>query len=225
MNTEIQQAEAKFEVLQAKNHDVIDSAQALQVVDDTTYEQAVSIGLEANRRIKVVQLEFSEPKAAAHKAWKAISALETKLLEPLEAIKKLMSSKSGAYHAEKLRKEREAEELRLAEERKRIEEAALASAQKLEEAGDVEGAQQIVEAAISPTAVIPQAVTGAPKVNGVSQRTVWKYRVVDEKAVPREFLCVDETKLGKYTRAMGASAKVAGVEFYPETTTAFGGGR
>ena len=53
---------------------------------------------------------------------------------------------------------------------------------------------------------------------GIATVKTWKYRIVDAEAIPREYLMIDEKKLGAYARAMKEGAKVAGVEFYAEET-------
>lgn len=70
------------------------------------------------------------------------------------------------------------------------------------------------------TVVAPIIHRETPKVSGLSDRRVWKFRVVDPAKVPREFLMVDEVKLGRYVRAMRESAKVEGVEVYDEGSLA-----
>jgi hypothetical protein len=62
--------------------------------------------------------------------------------------------------------------------------------------------------------------TSVESVEGVSKRTVWKFRITDEAAVPREFLLVDEKRIGQIVRAMKGETKIPGIEAYPETVLA-----
>lgn len=218
----IPQAQAKFDALKDGTSTLLTQAQNLFIKDDATYNLACEIGKTVSERIKLIQTEFKPSKEAAHAAHRAITALEAKLIDPLTAVKKLMATKAGSYHEEQLRKAREAEEKRLAEARRQAEEIALTQAVDLAEAGDEEGASFAIENVPMPTA---QPVVATPKVEGVKQVTRWKFRIVDEKIIPRDFLIIDEQKLRKYAEAMKSGAKVAGVEFYPETSSTFGGGR
>jgi hypothetical protein len=68
-----------------------------------------------------------------------------------------------------------------------------------------------VEAVSVPTPVV--------KVAGLTFRDVWKFRVVDANLIPREFLCVDEAKLGKFARDSKGQCSMTGVEFYTEQTS------
>ena len=52
-----------------------------------------------------------------------------------------------------------------------------------------------------------------PKVEGVSTRTVWKYRFANEFMIPRNYLMPDEKKIGAHARSMRESASIPGVEF------------
>lgn len=52
---------------------------------------------------------------------------------------------------------------------------------------------------------------------GVSVRHVWRYEVIDETKVPREYLCVDFIKISQLTRGAGdRMPKVAGIRFFKE---------
>lgn len=66
----------------------------------------------------------------------------------------------------------------------------------------------------------PVVAKEAPKVSGVSTREVWKFRVTDPAAVPREYLVVDEQKLGAMARSTKGTVTVPGVEFYSEEVMA-----
>ena len=82
---------------------------------------------------------------------------------------------------------------------------------KAENAGRV--AEANVQTAGALASAAPFVESTLTKPSGISTRQVWGFRVVDESLVPREFLMVDEKKLGQYARAMKAGAKVAGIEF------------
>lgn len=68
--------------------------------------------------------------------------------------------------------------------------------------------------------VAPVVESQAPKTEGVSYRTVYKFRIVDETQVPRKYLVVDETKIRKVVQALGKDAEIPGVEIYPEQVVA-----
>ena len=80
---------------------------------------------DAQKRVKEL---FAEPKSAAHKAHKSITALERKLLAPLEGARKTISIKLTSYEDDQ-RRIAEAKRLELEAEAHRI-----AVAKKLEDA-------------------------------------------------------------------------------------------
>jgi hypothetical protein len=53
-------------------------------------------------------------------------------------------------------------------------------------------------------------------------RKAWKHRIIDETKVPREYLMIDESKLGAMARATKGTVKVDGVEFYADDVIAAG---
>jgi hypothetical protein len=61
------------------------------------------------------------------------------------------------------------------------------------------------------------------RVSGVAYVEKWTYEVKDEKAIPREFLTIDHTKLRRHVELMGESARVPGVEVFRVKTARIGG--
>jgi hypothetical protein len=62
--------------------------------------------------------------------------------------------------------------------------------------------------------VIPKSV---PKVAGISMRENWKFRIVNEKLIPREYLKVDDVKIGAIVRALKGATNIPGIEAYNES--------
>ena len=84
-------------------------------------------------------------------------------------------------------------------------------------------AEQILEEPVAaPVVHVPPA---APKLAAVSARKVWKYRVVNEALIPRQYLTVDHAAIGRVVSALGGRAKIPGIEVYEETVIAAGGRR
>ena len=64
--------------------------------------------------------------------------------------------------------------------------------------------------------VAPVIEREAPKVAGIATREVWRFEVTDPALVPREYLVVDEAKIGKVVRALKGDTAIAGVRVYSE---------
>jgi hypothetical protein len=58
----------------------------------------------------------------------------------------------------------------------------------------------------------------APKVEGVTTRESWNFKITDERLVPREFLAVDEDKIRRHVRNLKTFAVIPGVEVFKTET-------
>ena len=75
-----------------------------------------------------------------------------------------------------------------------------------------EAAKRDAELAAAAPAPVAKAET-----KGISTRADWDFDVLNEAAIPREFLTVDAVKPRRYAKAMKADANVPGVRFYAKT--------
>jgi hypothetical protein len=139
----------------------------------------------------------------------------------LEEIARKVEADRRATELAQLELERKAEEARL------MEAAAIAEA-----AGDKESANDLAEAAVNVTegakqvaaaissepVYIPPVVLAkeTPRVQGLSFRTIWKFRIVDPEKLPRKFLVPDEVKIGQIVRALKTQHGISGIEAYEE---------
>lgn len=126
---------------------------------------------------------------------------------------KLAKVKMDIFRQEQ-EKIRQVEERRLQEiARKMEEDRKLAEATMAEQAGDKAEAEQILNTPVEvPTVVLPKSM---PKSSTVI-RKIKKYRVINESAVPRQYLIIDGTKIGQVVRALGFQANIPGIEVYEE---------
>ncbi len=133
---------------------------------------------------------------------------------PLKEAEAWLSPQIIAWNAEQER-QRKAEEDRLREiARKEEEERRLQDAIMAEKTGDKEMAEEIISAPIQAAPVVVQKAV--PKVQGMSIRENWKFRITNEKMIPREYLKVDEIKIGQVVRALKGQTNIPGVEAYNE---------
>jgi hypothetical protein len=197
-------------------------AQANQVVisDAASNETAIAF-LKSIKAAQKKVSDFFEPlKSAAHKAWKQTTESEAQLLDPLKLAEKSIKDKSMTW-------QRQQEEARQAEQRRLqaiADEAARRERERLEkEAAKLKTpelkAARLAQAEAVTTPVVEVAKT-VGSTSGTSIKKLWKARVVNADAVPREWLMVNETALAVFAKSTKGSVKVAGVEFYAEDSMA-----
>ena len=209
-------------------------ASTFEVTSQEELDSAGELLVDIKKIRKQIDETFDPHIKAAHAAHKNLVATKAKFNAPLEAAEGVLKARTGKYLQEQ-EAARQAEQRRLEaearqqEQARRDAEAAAIRAQaeaQAKEAATKADAKAILAEAKQETAAIaaaPMIVTApvappapvAPK--GVTKSTVWKFRIVDEKAIPHEYLLIDEAKIGKIVRAMRGETRIAGVEVYPET--------
>ena len=190
----------------------LEAVPAIKNTDD--YLVAVELWKAGRAMMEQISAAYDTIIAAAHKTHKEAVAKKKSFFDPVETATKRIKGLMSIYDAEQERKRREEVARLEAEARKREEERKLAEAIAVEQAGDRVAADAIMEEEITlPPVYVPKSV---PKVAGVVYREVWKFRIVDSALVPREYLAVDEVKLGGVVRSTKGSLKIPGVEVYSE---------
>jgi hypothetical protein len=101
---------------------------------------------------------------------------------------------------------------------------AIAQAETVVEAARTTEAEVQAEVAtLEVTAAVisaPIVADASPKAAGISTRENWKYEIVDVNLIPREYLMVDEKKIGQVVKALKKDTNIAGIRAYPESTLA-----
>lgn len=122
------------------------------------------------------------------------------------------------------------EEIRIAEEKRAAEAQEKAAAklkkrsEKAAEKGQDDKAEQLQQEAEQVESFKPIVPANTTKVAGIQKKTIWKCRITDVGAIPREYMIPDEKMLGNIARSTKGSLKIPGVEFYSEETIASGRG-
>lgn len=140
---------------------------------------------------------------------------------------KLLTRKVGDYRAEQEWKRREEEERINAERRREAERKAREEAERkageLRQAGLKREAAKVVREAAKAPVEVPAPVSlqsTTPKIEGISSRKNWTFRIVNESLVPREYLVPDEKKIRGVVKALKEKAKIPGVEVFAEESVA-----
>lgn len=207
------------EVIQKEYFPTVSGAKALVISNKEEH----AIGLNVLKSIATAEARvkdlFKDPKEAAHKAHKAITEAEKKLLLPLADARNDVTGKILRFQSEE-RKKAEEEQKRLQEEaRKAEEERQLADAIEAEAAGDTQGADIIMAA---PAAVpVVEVKPNVAILAGVGSRTYYRCKIVSLIELVRyvasnpneiSLLQADETALRKRAESMKEGFKLPGCE-------------
>ena len=193
---------------------VYDQAKAITVIDNATMSQADELIKSMRLVRKEIGLAFDPIIAKAHAAHKEAKAQKDRAELPLIQAEEFLKPQIKKYLAEQERIRIEKEnELRL-QAQKAEEEKRLAEAAQLEAEGHKEEAEAVLE---KPAPIVmPTVEKTTPKADMRLYRKVWKFRIINEAAIPREYLKPDEIKIGGIVRALKGNCKIAGIEVYEE---------
>lgn len=208
---------------------VPEKARAITINSNEDYVQAGEILLVIKDLRKEIDTYFDPIIKKAFDSHKEAVAQKKRAEAPLVEAEGIIKPKIAAYLAEQERIRRE-EERRLQEiARREEEERRLAEAIKAEEemkkAGMAreEAAKQAAVILEKPIHVAPVVVPKVvPKVQGVSTSKRWTFRIVNPAIIPREYLMVDEQKIGSVVRAMKEKTNIPGIEVYSEDIVSAG---
>lgn len=194
---------------------VVEAAKLVKITSKETYVEAAGLWKELQAMGKEIKEAFNSIIQKAHQAHAEAIAQRDRYLDPVEKASRSVKSLMSAYDAEQERLRREAQARLEAEARRREEEARLAEAIAMEQAGQVAEAEAILAEPIQTPTIIVQKET--PKVEGGPVfRTIWKFRITDALAIPREYLVPDEVKIGQVVRALKGATSIPGVQPYEE---------
>lgn len=198
----------KTEAAPTESHDQIakqESESALEVLatvkgfkvhtrDDL--ELAAEVLADVKGRAKRIEAREKEITAPLNAALKSARALFRPAREALAEIEALIKSQIGAFTADEERRNREA----------------LAAAAAAHAQGDARGTQEALG-----------MVATTKNVSGLTTYQKWDFEIVDERALPREFLTANVTLIKEHASHATGGAEptpIAGVRFFPRMVVA-----
>jgi len=205
---------AEVVALVEKSDRFVAQAEEFKVADAPAYQQAGNW----LKQIKSKTKELDDLRKSMTKplddSKKAIMAFFKPPMERLSTAEVSIKRGMVAYAQIEEKKRVEAEEKLRKEQEKLLEKADIAAA-----AGKEKRAEKFEEKAEMMVTTVQSTVQ---KVAGIQFRKVWRYNIINEKLIPREYLMVDEKKLGELARTEKENANVPGVEFYADDVLAAG---
>ncbi|MFA5324417.1 MAG: hypothetical protein WC373_17200 [Smithella sp.] len=195
---------------------VPDQAKQISIKTMADYTRASDIIMSIKAIRKKITDTFKPIKQKMDAAKQEVLDQEKAADKPLKEAEAWLSPQIIEWNREqeRIRKAEEDRLRKIAEDEEK--ERKLQEAVAAEQSGNKEEAEAIInEPVYIPPVVVPKAV---PKVEGMSIRENWKFRITNEKLIPREYLKADEVKIGQVVRAMKSAANIPGVEVYNEGT-------
>ena len=193
---------------------IVEAAKRHEIVSGESFQKAGDLLKGIVYLLQEVDKTFDESIASAYKAHRDIIKAKKKHATPLAQARDFLRGRIGQYEDDqeqaRLQKERELQQ----KAQKREEQIALEEAAVLEAEGHSEEAQKMIEEPIeAPVVVVKKTV---PKVDGISTKHVWKFRIVDADVIPKDYLMPDEKAIGAIVRARKGKVDIPGVKVYKE---------
>lgn len=199
--------------IQLISESLIERSRSIEIKNTDTLKVAVELSGNAKKLIKKYDNVFDPLIAQAKKTVKDIQEEKNKLVDPLEKIIDFLKGKMQIYNNEQERKRAEEAARLYIEAYKRQDEERLREAVRLEREGKKEEAEEVLNEKPQPVNIIIQS---EEKIDGLYFVEEWKFKIIDETKIPREYLIPDVVKIGKMVRAMRRLTSIEGIEIYSE---------
>lgn len=189
------------------------------ITDNDSYQATAEDLKQIKNQMKAIEDYRKSITDPINEQVKKIKAFFDAPINKLKEAESVIKNAILSYQQEE-EKKRIAEQNRLREEaeKKRLELAK--KAEKLEAKGKIEKAEEVKQQA--EVIIAPVLAKDVPKVSGIATMKVWKFRITDEKAIPREYLIPNEKMLGQIAKSTKGTLTVPGIEFYSEDTISAG---
>jgi hypothetical protein len=214
--------ENKTKALETEGVALAERAKEIQVVDDNSLHLANEF-IHACRQMRNRINDHMDPIIKkAHGLWKHVLGEKQNLEKAPKFGEETVGPRIAAYKRkieEEIRAREEEKERKIEEERRKKEEA-LEKAAELEKAGDQKKAEEELEKAEKIEekeellSLEPKFKPAMPETKGTSITQRWKFRVKNLKLVPREYLKLDEVKVGSAVRLSKGQVEIPGIEPY-----------
>lgn len=214
--------ENKIKALEIEGVALAERAKEIQVVDDKSLHLANEF-IHACRQMRKRIGETMDPIIKkAHGLWKHVLGEKQNLERAPKNGEETVGPKIASYKR-KVEEEAQAieeERQRKIEEEARKKEEALLKALEAEKVGDTEKAEEELKKAgeseeeETKLAELPKVEAKIPETPGTSIRQVWKFRLKNLKEVPREWLKLDDVKIGNAVRMAKGKIEIPGIEVY-----------
>ena len=219
INKESAEIPEDVQVLVAQAEGDMVLAQRFTIASNDNYVQAGEILKTVKGRYQEIEAKRKEMTSPLDEAKRRIMDFFRQPLEQLSNAERQIKSAMLTFMQEQERIRREQEERLQAlarVERERLDKLTSEKVSQALEEGNFEKAGEILDTVAE--VAVPTVQLEKPKVQGIKMVTRWKYRIIDESLIPREYLIPNEKLLASMAIAAKGATKIAGVEFYSEST-------
>ncbi len=202
-----------------KSEGLANQLQAFAITTQTDYTQAgeyLKSVKSATKQLDDLRISMTKP---LDESKKRIMDFFRKPLDILSRAEATLKRGMLGFQQEQEAK-RKAEEARLAELQRKEAEKLAKRAEKAEDKGNIARAEELRQQSQDVASITPIVAPTIQKVEGATTKKVWKFEVIDERAIPREYLIPDLVKIGKMVRAGGDTLQIPGIKIYSEETIA-----
>jgi len=207
------------EVNETRALQTIEEARQMEIIRPEQYTKAGEFLKVIKNFKKEIKESFDPIIEKTHQAHKEAVARRDKKLKPFVEAENLLGVKMVSFQTEQQRKA-QIEQERL---RKLAEAEARELERRAEKVKSEEKREELLQRAEETKNMTPVVKVEVPKIDKIATRTVWKFEVIDEKLVPREYLKIDEVKIGSVARATKGTLQIPGIRIYSEES--IGGSR
>jgi len=205
---EVEKNKEEFSVLLSKAMKV-----SLEIINEDKYIEACDLLLKIKQRRKFWDT-FNKPiKQSIDYLKKQVLDREKMVAEPLERAEiQYLKPAMAEYDRKKSEERRIKEEMMRAEFVRKEEEGKILLAEQFAKQGNSEEADRILNEKIN----VPVLSIAENKVEGISFSEIWRFEIENGDLIPKEYLLVDEKKIGQVVRALKDKCNIPGIRVYPE---------
>ncbi len=224
MANELSQTYSKLTEAVAEYQILCDTVECMEVKDDETLKNAIEMGSKINKFEKALEEKRKETVKPLNEEVKKINGMFKPVVDNVSKLNDTLKAKILPYQKaveEKRRAWVEAQRQKEIEEMEKRKNDMLKIAEEnnnslaLDMAVNIETEQKAIEEKAVNVKTIVKAEDGAK----TTITRTWTFEVIDEKIIPRTFLCVDERAIkqlikDKKEEIENGTLKLAGIRFY-----------
>lgn len=196
--------------VESESTSVVKYADTIKIVSKDDYDMAFNYLKGVKALIKTIKDHFKPHKDRAKAVHTALCDDEKNKLQPLLSAEQKISRIMGEWKSEQERQARELQQRLIAEAREKEDkkrQKLLERAEKAEGSGKEAKAEELRQQAEDVAVFTPIVEASVERNAGEIRKTYYSFEIVDEMAIPREYLIPDTKAIGALVRAKKEQAE------------------